>query len=190
MRVAPLANPRRASSDSACSLQLPGGSCLPIVNRYVLLDSVRRDEYSRRVNYELKRSGSRAGRLEKPAHNVALGPYIRFCETNPNYFRTVYDVSFLFTIAYVSCSGVCIWVRSGKTNPFWGCLGWVWLPPKPIRTENGPKSSLWRKQKKKPVYLQTASWSSLRRSNSGCTNLSRQSGQMPCVNWASEWSAT
>src|SRR6267154_6795752 len=53
----------------------------------------------------------------------SLGLYIRFCETNPNYFRTVYDVSFLFTEAYVSCSGVCIWVRSGKNEPILGVFG-------------------------------------------------------------------
>src|ERR1017187_3632948 len=43
---------------------------------------------------------------------------VPFHETNPFYFRVVFDVSILDTETYVVCSGVCKWVRSGKTNPF------------------------------------------------------------------------
>ena len=50
------------------------------------------------------------------------GPYIRFCETNPFHFRGVFIVSGILTETYEVCRSVCKWVRSGKTNPFSGCL--------------------------------------------------------------------
>src|ERR1017187_2561035 len=45
---------------------------------------------------------------------------VPFHETNPFCFRVLFGVSHLFTETYAVCSGVCKWVRSGKTNPFWG----------------------------------------------------------------------
>jgi hypothetical protein len=50
----------------------------------------------------------------------ARGAPIRFCETNPFYFRTFFEASFLYTTTYAVCRSVCKWVRSGKTNPFSG----------------------------------------------------------------------
>ena len=47
---------------------------------------------------------------------------VPFHETNPFCFRGVFDVSFVSTVFYVVCSGVCKWVRSGETNPFGGGL--------------------------------------------------------------------
>src|SRR6267154_808880 len=48
------------------------------------------------------------------------GPYICFCETNPFHFRLLFDGSGLFSGTCAVCRSVCKWVRSGKTNPFWG----------------------------------------------------------------------
>ena len=45
-------------------------------------------------------------------------PYIRFCETNPIYFRAFFYTSCLFIESYTVCSSVCKWVRFPKTNPF------------------------------------------------------------------------
>src|SRR5207245_1815914 len=55
---------------------------------------------------------------ETPSHFMLwrdTGVYIRFCETNPFYFRVLFDVSLLFIATSVVCSGVCKWVRFRKT---------------------------------------------------------------------------
>ncbi len=56
-----------------------------------------------------------------------LGGPIRFCETNPPFCEGDFDVSFLFTETYAVCSGICRWVRFGKTNPISGVCEVVFM---------------------------------------------------------------
>ena len=43
---------------------------------------------------------------------------LRFCETNPFYFRVNFVISILDIATYVVCSRVCKWVRFGKRTHF------------------------------------------------------------------------
>src|ERR1035437_2796329 len=74
-----------------------------------------------------RQHGDRAPRLQ-----LGKGAYIRFCETNPFYFLLIFDGSTVFAGTCVVCSGVCKWVRSGKTNPIWGIF-WVVFIEKWVR---------------------------------------------------------
>src|ERR1035441_9820111 len=51
-----------------------------------------------------------------------LGAPIHFCETNPFYVPSVFDVSISFTEPYAVCRGICKWVRFGKRTHFRGGL--------------------------------------------------------------------
>jgi hypothetical protein len=115
-----------------------------IGNRYFLLDTEWWGGYSRR-SFMTRERTSRECKHPSPQSSPPRGeeglhppsprfrrdfatlrdqgrPPIRFCETNPFHFRGVFDASPLFTAIYKLCSRVCKWVRSGKTNPFWGAF--------------------------------------------------------------------
>ena len=68
------------------------------------------------------RTPRRTSRRDTRASNMP------FHETNPFYFRGFIAVASSFTASYAVCSGVCKWVRSGKTNPFRGRFGGCFAP--------------------------------------------------------------
>ena len=65
-----------------------------------------------------------------------LGAYIRFCETNPPFWRTNYCVTSILKGTYVACGGFLQVGSFWKTNPPGGCFSgvflekWVRLPQK------------------------------------------------------------
>src|SRR5277367_1639832 len=61
-----------------------------------------------------------------------LGAHICFRETNPFYFRDIFDASLLPAITYAVCSGIFKRVRSPKTNPFFEVFGAVFERNEPI----------------------------------------------------------
>ena len=105
---------------------------------------------SRRVAQPMLRSASDWGR--KKRENLSTTPQgappIRFCETNPFYFRGLFATSHVFTVTYAVCSHVCKWVRSGKTNPFWRGYGAIfiekWVRFRGMRRRKRPTTEMLR----------------------------------------------
>src|SRR5690348_9157199 len=62
-----------------------------------------------------------------PSAITGEGAYIRFRETNPIYFRSVFDTSTMVTVTCVGCRRVCNWVRFRKRTHFGGVFGVVFI---------------------------------------------------------------
>src|ERR1017187_190498 len=76
----------------------------------------------------LAKASAFARALRRTSRRDTRASNMPFHETNPFYFRGFIAVASSFTASYAVCSGVCKWVRSGKTNPFRGRFGGCFAP--------------------------------------------------------------